>query len=627
LALEFSDSAYLAGYGVQSALFAPKLNEDYDVAISAFYGLEGAPVKWKGIPLLPGLGGNFGAEFLPMHAMRWGGGDPRNCLTVTLMDVWVLPPIMVEQLGGHVVNWTPVDHDPAPPGVKKYFENSPGAIPMAMSRFGQEALAEFSALYCPHAVDASVYKPYPQKDVREVTGVHEDAFLVGMVSANKGRPSRKGFQFAFEAFKRLRDKHENAYLYLHTSTKAEWMQGEALQALASALDLDPNSVLWADQYRLHFDPHPADQMAQIYSSMDCLLNPTTGGGFEISQLEAAACGVPSVTTDFTAMPESAGPSPWKVGGMKYWTGQESWNVFADVDQLTNALEDCYRMSDKERRALSRRLRRHAEKYDVNRVYEEHMLPSIRKAEKRIRKQAIQFDVTEGLQVDMPERKPSEGGPSISIVTPWQDHPELAEDYFRAVGGEKVEEIIIVDNGSDPPLEAPELVSGAPHVKVLRSDDNLGFCPANNIGLEAATGDAILFLNNDIALGIPGWLETLRAELKPGVLVGANVRYDEHGTVDGQPQPYLDGWCIAGMREDFEKLGGWDEDYEEPAYYSDNDLCLRAKRAGMSFVAVDPPLIHLLNKTAGPPVGWVQEATRRNYRRFAEKVRESEAVAA
>jgi hypothetical protein len=27
------------------------------------------------------------------------------------------------------------------------------------------------------------------------------------------------------------------------------------------------------------------------------------------------------------------------------------------------------------------------------------------------------------------------------------------------------------------------------------------------------------------------------------------------------------------------------------------------------------------------VGWVQEATRRNYRRFAEKVREQEAVAA
>jgi GT2 family glycosyltransferase len=259
-----------------------------------------------------------------------------------------------------------------------------------------------------------------------------------------------------------------------------------------------------------------------------------------------------------------------------------------------------------------------------------MLPSIQKAEKRIRKQAIQFDVTEGLQVEMPERKVSEGGPSISIVTPWQDHPELIEGFVNAVRGEKIHEVIVIDNGSDPPLEEGDLARLRHEevvTRILRQEENVGFCPANNIGLEAATGDAILFLNNDIALGIPGWLETLRAELKPGVLVGANVRYDEHGNVDGQPQPYLDGWCIAIMREDMERLGGWDEDYEEPAYYSDNDLCLRAGRAGMTFVAVDPPLIHLLNKTAGPPVGWVQEATRRNYRRFAEKVREQEAVPA
>jgi GT2 family glycosyltransferase len=177
------------------------------------------------------------------------------------------------------------------------------------------------------------------------------------------------------------------------------------------------------------------------------------------------------------------------------------------------------------------------------------------------------------------------------------------------------------------LEAPDLVPGAPPVRILRLEDNQGFCPANNIGLEAATGDAILFLNNDIALGIPGWLETLRAELKPGVLVAANAKMEQHATVDGKVEPYLEGWCLAGMKEDLERIGGWDESLEEPAYYSDNVLSLRARRLGMEFVAVDPPLIHLENVTAGPPVGWVQEATRRNYRRFAEKVRESEAVAA
>src|SRR5512139_171701 len=135
------------GYGVQSALFAPLLNKDYEVALSAFYGLEGAPVRWKGMPLLPGLGGNFGQEYLPLHARRWGNGDPSSILTLTLMDVWVLPPNFTEQVGGNLICWTPVDHDPAPPLVKRFFAES-GAYPLAMSRFGQEQLAEFGAGYC-----------------------------------------------------------------------------------------------------------------------------------------------------------------------------------------------------------------------------------------------------------------------------------------------------------------------------------------------------------------------------------------------------------------------------------------------------------------------------------------------
>ncbi len=601
------------------------------MAISTFYGLEGAPVKWKDIPLLPGLGGNFGAEFMPMHAARWGGGDPKAPLTVTLMDVWVLPPALTESLD--LVCWTPVDHDPAPPQVKRFFAES-GAVPIAMSRFGQEALSQYGSLYCPHAVDTSTFRQYDQRAVRDVTGVPQDAFLVGMVAANKGRPSRKGFAQAFEAWAEFRRRHENAYLYLHTSLRHEWMQGEDLESLADALEIPPQSMLWADQYRLHFDPHPADQMAQIYSSLDVLLNPTMGGGFEITQLEAAACGVPSITTDFTAMPESAGPTPWKIGRADksshgFWTGQGSWNTVADVGALVDAMEDAYSMSGKERRALAKRLRRHAEKYDVNRVYEEHMLPAIKKAEKRISKQGRLIDVTEGLTDELIDRKlkPAEEGPTISVVTPWQDHLELAEGYWTAVGGEKVHEVFIIDNASEPPLDKgaefhPADVAG----QVIRLEENVGFCPANNIGLEMATGDAVLFLNNDVALGVPGWLEAIRSELKPGVLVGANVRVDQHTQVDGELQPYLDGWCIAGMKEDFEKLGGWDETYREPAYYSDNDLCFRARQSGMSFVAVNPPLIHLLNRTAGPPVGEVTQVTKWNYRIFSDRVREAQKVA-
>ena len=60
-----------------------------------------------------------------------------------------------------------------------------------------------------------------------------------------------------------------------------------------------------------------------------------------------------------------------------------------------------------------------------------------------------------------------------------------------------------------------------------------------------------------------------------------LRYDNHAKVDDQSLPYLDGWCLAGMREDLLELGGFDESLEEPAYYSDNLLCLEARAHGMT----------------------------------------------
>ena len=82
-----------------------------------------------------------------------------------------------------------------------------------------------------------------------------------------------------------------------------------------------------------------------------------------------------------------------------------------------------------------------------------------------------------------------------------------------------------------------------------------------------------------------------------MLVGP-LRNGNHADVDGQSFPYIDGWCLAGMREDLLRLGGFDEGLAEPAYYSDNLLCLEARAAGMTLRDVRPGLQHLENVTAG-----------------------------
>jgi glycosyltransferase involved in cell wall biosynthesis len=369
------------GYGNQTSLFAPLLNDHYDVAISAFYGLAGARLRWNDIPVLPGMEPLYGNEWLVEHARHWfDDKNPRGGLVVTLMDVWVLQADMAKQL--NMACWVPVDHEPAPPPVVEFFVES-GAIPIAMSRFGERMLGRLDPLYVPHGIDTAVLRPHPKLETREELGegFAGDVFLIGMVAANKGRPSRKGFQQALQAFREFYGRHDDARLYLHTVGTPLHGQGEDLAALIQALELPQHAVIFTDQYAAMLNPLPLPVMAKIYSAMDVLLNPAFGEGFGIPVLEAQACGVPAVVTNFSAMQETCGAG-WKVGCRPQWTGQNSWMAQPDVGEIVEALEDCYTMSAARREDMSQGARLHALAYDVDTVFEEFWLPALRVIEQR-----------------------------------------------------------------------------------------------------------------------------------------------------------------------------------------------------------------------------------------------------
>lgn len=341
--------------------------------------MEGSQLNWQGIKTLPGLGGEFGNAYVLDHALRHFGGDIRDGILLTLMDVWVLDPRRIAQ--ANAACWVPVDHNPIPPAVESFFHQS-GAIPIAMSRFGEEQLEQFDPLYVPHGVDVDAYKPHPKAAMREQTGVPKDAFLIGMVAANKGAPSRKGFQQAFEAFRKFRQKHDNALLYLHTTMDPSFSQGEDLAAILAALEIPAESVLIADQYRMSFDPFTRKAMGRIYSTMDVLLNPAQGEGFGVPVLEAQACGTPVIVTDFSAMPE-VGKVGWQVPYRPVWTGQKSWQGVADVPSIVDALEECYGLSQSERNKLAKDARAHAVTYAAPKVFKDHFLPALREVEERV----------------------------------------------------------------------------------------------------------------------------------------------------------------------------------------------------------------------------------------------------
>ncbi|MFA5376883.1 MAG: glycosyltransferase [Dehalococcoidia bacterium] len=205
---------------------------------------------------------------------------------------------------------------------------------------------------------------------------------------------------------------------------------------------------------------------------------------------------------------------------------------------------------------------------------------------------------------------------ITIITPWLNHPELIPGYESVVQGAQV---IIIDNGSDEASakairEMVERLKGI----YIRNAANKGYAAANNQGLEAATGEVTIFLNNDITAS-PGWLIGI-PELPAGALYGTSfiIRY-----VDGVCIPYLEGWCLIGHTSDFRKIGGWAQDWDG-LYWEDNELCWRATRAGLSLRPIGIPIQHLNNYTSKDTPG-AYDKSDANRERFYEIVRRDRAI--
>jgi glycosyltransferase involved in cell wall biosynthesis len=363
------------GYGQQTALFLPHLKEHYDCAVSAFYGLEGNILPWNGIPVLPGIAQTHGDLAIVPHADKFFG-DPQDGTVFTLMDVWVLDPSVWGRL--NTMCWVPVDHEPVPHRVASFFVDS-GAVPVAMSRFGERELRSYGLdpLYVPHAVDTEVYQPIDKAQAREASGFPEDAFIVGMVAANKGNPSRKCFAEAFQAFKAFHDQHPEARLYLHCEVSGLF-DGVNLPDLLENVGVPLSAVMFVDQYRAVHYPYDHETMAHIYSSMDVLLLASAGEGFGIPVIEAQACGTPVIVSDFSAQPELVGAG-WVVSGRKTYTAIKAWQFLPDVEDIVDALRRAYSM---DRDLCAKRGREFAESYDVQRVLREHMLPALEAGRER-----------------------------------------------------------------------------------------------------------------------------------------------------------------------------------------------------------------------------------------------------
>ncbi len=359
-----------SGYGQQTALAVPRLEKlGYEMAYAANYGLQSGTFEWQGHTVFPAnedWGNPTISTFVAHH---------RADLVIALCDSWVMKPDMWEGDWPMAI-WAPIDHFPIPPPVLGVLQHE-RIRPIAMSRDGEMWMQKFELdpVYVPHAVDTSIFKPNrtDRAAIRREMGIPEDAFLVGMVAANKGNPAipRKGFPQAFGAFSTFAQKHDDAYLYVHTM--ADWRSGIKLGPLAHATGVPDGRWLHPSPER--WTMGMSDKVvSHIYQAFDVLLNPSWGEGFGVPIVEAQACGVPVITSNHSAMPELT-EAGWCVDGDPWWDAlQESFFFMPHIREIYFALEEAYATRDD--MALRERGVRFASQYDADLVAETYWKPAM-----------------------------------------------------------------------------------------------------------------------------------------------------------------------------------------------------------------------------------------------------------
>lgn len=361
-----------SGYGGQTAILAKGLPTlGHEVVCSAMNGLDGRPLDWEGTLVLPSGMRQYSNDVLAPHARRVFGPEPG--LILALYDAWAIDPAPLREFA--TAMWTPIQSHPVPPADVNFFQVS-GALPIAMSRFGERQLIEagLAPIYVPHAVDTRVFRPLTgdeRKLARDMLQVPQDAFVVAIVAANKDKtPPRKGWGEQFQAFARFRRRHSDAVLLVHSLL--DTAGGVNLMKIVYDLDIQ-DAVQFTDQYAQVTGLYGPQDVAAVMGCADVLSNCSWGEGFGLPVLEAQACGTPVVVTDGSAGTELCG-SGWLVDTQPYWhPWADSWWHAPIIDSVVAAWEQAY---DKARDPQVRdRAREFALGYDVDTVLAEYWKPA------------------------------------------------------------------------------------------------------------------------------------------------------------------------------------------------------------------------------------------------------------
>lgn len=253
--------------------------------------------------------------------------------------------------------------------------------------------------------------------------------------------------------------------------------------------------------------------------------------------------------------------------------------------------------------------------------------------------------------------PLRGNPKISILIPNKNH--LA-DLRRCISSilekstyDNYEIIVIENNSTEAEVFAYyEEIGRLANVVVEKYEGEFNYSRINNFGAKRATGEYLLFLNNDTEVITINWMEELLmyAQREDVGAVGAKLFYEDqtiqhagiviglgahrtaghtHYRVDSQNFGYMGrlmyaqdasavtGACLLVKKSLYEEAGGLDEDFA--VALNDVDFCLRLRKKGL--LNIFTPFAQLYHYESASRGSDLDGESAKRYEKEAERFRE------
>lgn len=241
---------------------------------------------------------------------------------------------------------------------------------VAMSRWGQQTYEGSKLVY--HGLDPELWWPIWEKpkvtssgtvcktkaDCKRAFGIDPDRFLVGRVDTNSGR---KDYPALVKALWPVMKKYADIDAWFHCEDENA-LSGVRFGAMLSREpDIDPKRFSFPGLHS-SFEGWLQQDMNVLLSAFDMFVSTSRGEGFGLTLLEAAACGIPIIAQNVSAIPEVVGPGGILLepgGFITPPSGQDNW--LPDIPAFSAAIERLY-LSSGMRRDLGKAGAEHAKSF-------------------------------------------------------------------------------------------------------------------------------------------------------------------------------------------------------------------------------------------------------------------------